>query len=450
MTGAPTQDGHAPAWPGSILRLSIRDVVLSTLVVLTIGACFWAVFRFHYAVFMLICAALIRIAIKPAVHRLQGLGFRPNISVAIVFSVLGIVLLACVALVAPFMLEQTGTLIGRLPTYYFDLRQLLLESASSQLQRIGNMLPETLASVLPRWQTDAGTQVAMNSMSPVAAFVSDIAYGVFLLVATLMMSLYWSLDADRVTGALFMRIASDKRDAWRALVKELEAKVGDYFRGQAILCGAIFTLSTAAFMLIGLPYALVLGLIAGVTEAIPMIGPLLGMIPALLIALAIAPDQAIWVVLSAIVIQQFENNFLVPRVMGKSVGINPIISILAISMFSLIFGWVGALLAIPVAAMLQILIGRFLQSNEIQDVAAHMANVEASASRSKLGLLRLDAHELAADVRSQPPDNPAGAGENADSAGLLQDQLEAIMNDLEAMLAAADVPQSRPGLGDTP
>ncbi len=113
-------------------------------------------------------------------------------------------------------------------------------------------------------------------------------------------------------------------------------------------------------MAIGLPYALLLGLLAGVFEALPMIGPLLGMLPALLIALATMPAQAVWVVVAATVIQQIENNVLVPRVMGRTVGINPIISILAIAAFTLLFGVAGALFAIPMAAVLQLLITRVL------------------------------------------------------------------------------------------
>ena len=299
-------------------------------------------------------------------------------------------------------------------------------------------------------------------MAPAAQFISSLGYGIFLLVATLMMTAYWTLDADRVTRALLMRVPEEKREGWRELIAELEGKVGGYFRGQLVLCGFIFTLSTAAFLLMGLPYALVLGLIAGLFEALPMIGPVLGMLPALLIALATAPEKAIWVVLSAVVIQQIENNLLVPRVMDKSVGINPIISILAIAAFSLVFGLIGAVLAIPVAAMLQILIGRLLfkSSADVEEGSAQLTR--ANSSRNKLSVLRMEARELADDVRKQArADNgviavstndeatktdarpSADDAETAENKATLEDQIETMARELDSVLAQAEAVQQR-------
>ncbi len=115
-----------------------------------------------------------------------------------------------------------------------------------------------------------------------------------------------------------------------------------------------------AYVLIGLPNALVLALIAGVLEEVPMVGPLLGAIPAATIALSIAPSKLVWVIVASIVIQQLENSLLVPRVMRKAVGVNPFVSLLAIFAFSSLFGIVGALMAIPMAAIIQLLLDRFV------------------------------------------------------------------------------------------
>ena len=103
----------------------------------------------------------------------------------------------------------------------------------------------------------------------------------------------------------------------------METKVGFYIAGQGILCLVIGIMALVAYRLIGLPNALVLALIAGVLEAVPMIGPLLGAIPAALVALSIAPDKLIWVIVATVVIQQLENSLLVPRVMRKRWGSIP-------------------------------------------------------------------------------------------------------------------------------
>ena len=119
-------------------------------------------------------------------------------------------------------------------------------------------------------------------------------------------------------------------------------------------------MALVAYLLIGLPNALVLALVAGVLEAVPLLGPLLGAIPAAVIALSIAPSKLIWVVVATVVIQQLENAVLVPRVMRKAVGVNPFVSLLAMFALSSLFGIAGALMAIPIAAMVQLLLDRFV------------------------------------------------------------------------------------------
>ncbi len=439
-----------------------RKVAAATLTVLLVAVAFWAAYRFQYAVFMLLAAMMLRVAIKPGVDWLRTRGLPANLSVLIVFSGLAVLLFGLGLLVTPLFADQISALASKLPSYYADLRTTATQSSSSMLQQLGAALPADWITLLPALNGAVLRQnTSLSSVAPAAQFISYLGYGIFLFVATLMMTAYWTLDADRVTRALLMRAPEAKREGWRELIAELEGKVGGYFRGQLVLCGFIFALSTAAFLLMGLPYAWVLGLISGLFEALPMIGPVLGLLPALLIALATAPEKAIWVVLAAIVIQQIENNLLVPRVMDKSVGINPIISILAVAAFSLLFGLIGAVLAIPVAAMLQILIGRLLfkSSAEVGELSAQLTR--ATSSRSKLSVLRMEARELADDVRKQARRGnvsvtdgatetvvTGAAGEagieiikNVDTAEALEDEIETLARELDSLLAQAESAQ---------
>jgi len=111
---------------------------------------------------------------------------------------------------------------------------------------------------------------------------------------------------------------------------------------------------------IGLPYPLSLGALAGLLEFVPMVGPTLGAIPAVIVALSISPQAALIVVVYSIVIQVVENNLLVPRLMGRSVGVSPVIVILAVFAFSSLLGITGAFLAIPLAAILQVLMDHLI------------------------------------------------------------------------------------------
>jgi hypothetical protein len=111
---------------------------------------------------------------------------------------------------------------------------------------------------------------------------------------------------------------------------------------------------------------MVLAVIAGMMELIPVFGPALGAIPAFLVALSVEPEKAIWVVLATVFIQIIENAWLVPRIMKNSLGVNPIIVLLSLVAFSSVFGFPGAVIAIPAAGIIQLVIDRIvLSANDI-------------------------------------------------------------------------------------
>jgi hypothetical protein len=139
-------------------------------------------------------------------------------------------------------------------------------------------------------------------------------------------------------------------------------------RGELLLMTSIGVLSSLGYLVIGLPYPLALGVLAGLLEFVPMVGPTLGAIPAVLVALAISPQTALIVVLYSVVIQVTENNILVPRMMGKSVGVSPVMVIVAIFAFTSLLGITGAFLAIPLAAVFQVLMDHIVVHAEISNI----------------------------------------------------------------------------------
>jgi hypothetical protein len=182
------------------------------------------------------------------------------------------------------------------------------------------------------------------------------------------------------------------------------------------------------YQLIGLPNALVLALLAGVLEAIPMVGPLLGAIPAAMVAFSIAPDKLIWVIVATIIIQQLENSLLVPRVMRKAVGVNPFVTLLAIFAFSSLFGIAGALMAIPMAAIIQLLLNRFVFHPSAMEP-------EVSAGRDHASRLRYEAQDLIQDLRKQARLKKGGSDLRIKQIDQVMDEIETITTDLDALLA---------------
>ncbi len=137
-------------------------------------------------------------------------------------------------------------------------------------------------------------------------------------------------------------------------------RLGAFIRGELLLMTSIGVLASLGYLAIGLPYPLALGAMAGLLEIVPMVGPTLGAIPAVLVALSISPLAALLVVVYSLVIQVTENQILVPRLMGRSVGVSPVMVILAIFAFTNLLGVAGAFLAIPLAAILQVLMDHLI------------------------------------------------------------------------------------------
>ena len=210
----------------------------------------------------------------------------------------------------------------------------------------------------------------------------------------------------------------------------MSTKVGFYIAGEGVLCLSIAIMALVAYLLIGLPNALVLALVAGVMEVVPLVGPLLGAIPAAVVALAIAPSKLVWVIVATLIIQQLENAVLVPRVMRKAVGVNPFVSLLAIFAFGSLFGFAGALMAVPIAAIIQILLDRFV----FQPAAMEP---EVSADRDYASRLRYEAQDLAQDLRKQARLKKGGSDLRVKQIDQVMDEIETITTDLDALLAQA-------------
>jgi predicted PurR-regulated permease PerM len=250
------------------------------------------------------------------------------------------------------------------------------------------------------------------------------------------LTIYWTLDGPRIIKTILLLIPQDQRENISELISAMESKVGFFLAGQGLLCLVISMMALVAYVLIGLPNALVLALAAGVMEAVPMVGPLLGAVPAGLVALSIAPGKLIWVIVSTIVIQQLENTLLVPRIMKKAVGVNPFVTLLALFAFSSFFGIAGALMAIPMAALIQLALNHFVFKSATVEL-------EVSEGRDYASRLRYEAQDLIQDLRKQSRLKKRGSDQKIIQLEQVMDEIETITTDLDALLARANQPDMK-------
>lgn len=406
---------------------TFRRIVGATLLLVSVILGFWLLYRFYQVVFILFIAIVIGTVIRPAVSWLHQRGLPKIAGVVLVYLLLLILLTGFLLLLFPLIVEQSVTIGIAVPGYYQNLRDWMVNYPSQIIVRLGEFLPTTLPSLMPLTTQQTGQDV-MASAGQALAYLTFLAKVVFTAMVILVLAFYWTLEGPRSIQSFLMLLPQDQREDISELISAMEIKVGSYIAGQGVLCLVIGIMALLAYLLIGLPNALVLALMAGVLEAVPMIGPLLGAIPAALVALSIAPDKLVWVIVATIVIQQLENSLLVPRIMRKAVGVNPFVTLLALFAFSSLFGIAGALMAIPMAAIIQLLLNRFV-------FHPSMMESEVSAGRDYTSRLRYEAQDLAQDLRKQARLNKGGSDLRVKQIDQVMDEIETITTDLDSLLA---------------
>ena len=415
---------RSPRTEGSVGEWTAKRVVLTTLGAVLVALGFWFVFRFYDVAFILFSALVLGTVIRPAVDWLNRRGVRREAGVILVYLALLALLIGFILLLAPLLIEQAKGIIAKLPAYYQDVHASLGTSSSALIQRLAQQLPAQLTLSLPL-QTGGG--LALGAVGQALGYVGIIWRLLFVGAAILALAFYWTLDGHRLVRGAMLHFAADRREEWLNLISEMETKIGAYVRGLSVLSAVVGVMATIAYLIIGLPSPLVLGLLAGVFEAVPVVGPILGAVLPVLLALSVDPSKVIWVIVATIVIQQAEGHLLVPRVMDKAVGVSPVVTILAILAFSTLFGLPGAVLAIPLAALIQILLNYAVLVRET-------ARGKQPVGRDRVSMLRYRAHDLVQDVRSQmryKQDSEDAEGDR------IEDLVEVAALSLESLLAQA-------------
>jgi predicted PurR-regulated permease PerM len=342
------------------------------------------------AIILCFVAAVLGTAIRPSVDWLhRRLGLSRMAGVMIIYAMVGVVLAGFFYLVLPLIADQVTQVSQDLPQYYGAMRSGLVNSGNRLLQIIGGRIPARFAFLE---NTDPTTEEVIDTVAQTILFFNLTAKSLFSVFAVFLLAFYWTQESHRVLRSVLSLIPLPRRKSVREFVQTAETKIGGYVRGQGILSVVVGTAALIAYTLIGLPYALVLAMIAGIMEMVPIFGPALGAIPALLVALSVDPSKVGWVLAATALIQILENAFLVPRIMKNSMGVNPIIILLSLVGFSSVLGFAGALLALPLAAIIQLLIDRIVVDVSVAQARPLRGDLETFMDESQRLLQLLGEH----------------------------------------------------------
>ncbi len=402
-------------------------MAVATLVVMAIAGAFWLLIEFRMVFFSLFIAVVLSTAVKPLIDSFYRLGLPRALSIVLISLISILLIIVAIGAIIPMMSSQWFTLTVLLRQGYESLRTMLMSSGSLFLHRVAEQLPFYVTSTPTAPEPQSG-QVGLDTVQRTLAIGGSILNGLILGISVLLLSGLWILEGNTATRLILAAFPQSKREGIQEFIGDVEQKVGAYTRGLGLLSLIIGALAGIAYAVIGLPNFILLAVFAGLMEMVPLVGPLLGAVPAVLVAASTAPDRIIWVIIATIVIQAAENNLIVPRVMDRAVGVSPVVSLLAFIAFGSIFGFLGALLAIPLAAVVQLILNNYV-------FKANPIDQSPPAGRSAISALRYDTQQLIVDVRKQIRDKDTELTAREDS---IEDSMEAIASDLDSILALTE------------
>jgi predicted PurR-regulated permease PerM len=326
---------------------STRSVALATLALIAVAGCVALLVQLSTVVVAALIAIVIGSGIAPLVRRVERGGLDRTAAALIVYIVLLSTLLGLSLLVLPRVIESASSFVRRLPEYYVGIRQLLERSPSQVVHGIALAMPERLAMHVAH--TNDGPV-----LNRVVSLAGGIGHGLFVAAGGLVLVFYWLVYGDAVLATAWHSIPPRKRTGFGPFIDQVLDKLGAFIRGQLLISVLIGLASFLAFSAIGLPQADILGVLAGCLEGLPVVGPLLSMFAASLIALATQPSRVLWVIAAALAIQASESYLVWPRIMGRAVGVDPAICLVALAVFSSIWGVAGAFLSVPITVVGQL------------------------------------------------------------------------------------------------
>lgn len=317
-----------------IIKYLIHNQFIFAMFIIAVG---WFMFLVKDILVLMFIAYILMATLSSYVDVLRSRNIPKGIAVFICYSITIIFLVLLIRPIILFFTTQIQVLVQSFPVYLKDAANLIgIHLSSTQLNSF------------------LGTQVDTIGKNAFTV-TGKIFGGLFSTIIVFVLSFYLLMDHEKLKEGISSLFPRQYKDDIIQTLRQIDYKLGAWFRGQIVLSFAIGFITWIVLTILGLEFALPLAILAGMLEVVPTIGPIISAVPAAVVALAISPTMMVIVILAYIVIQVLENNLLVPKIMQRAVGLNPIIVIIGITIGAQLMGVLGALLSIPFISMLIIL-----------------------------------------------------------------------------------------------
>lgn len=296
--------------------------------------------------FSLLIAFILMSALKPAVKILEAKRIPKKIAALIIYLSFIFVFVSLFSIIIPPIITESTALFKNLPAI------------------IKTIVSPEIASFL---RLESLTQYLPNATQQVFAIVGNVFSNVFFVVTTLFFGFYFIIEGGIVKRFITKFLDDDKTTQFINVFERAEGRMSAWFWGQITLMLVVGALTFIGLNLIGMKYALALAVLAGLLEVVPNFGPILSAVPAFLIGLSMSYFMGFTTLVLYIVVQQLENNLIVPWIMKRAVGLDPIVTLITLIVGGKIGGILGVLLAIPLLLFVETLILEIRKDKGIMD-----------------------------------------------------------------------------------
>lgn len=323
-------------------KQTIDISALTILKVIGILLLLWFLWSIKQVLVLLFVVMILVSALSPIVEKLHKQKVPRFLAVLLIYLFFGGIIFLLFYLILPIFISQTRQLIAYLP--------ILIAKISPIYHQISDYLP------LFQQNLQGIVEVLNKYSSNIWLVIINLFGGILSFFTVLVLTFYFLVGRESVKQAFVSYLPPKWHEIVLRIARKVGNKMGAWLRGQIVLCLLIGLMSYIALVILRIPYALILAVIAGILEIIPTIGPIISAIPAALIAFWVSPFSALIVVLAYLGIQQLESQIIAPKLFSKIIGLSPIIIIIALLIGAKLLGIVGAILAIPTALAIQVLV----------------------------------------------------------------------------------------------
>lgn len=318
------------------IEISYKTIVFTVLFLLSL----WVVYQVRDVIFLFLFSIIVMAGMRPFVDALEKLKLPRPLAILIVYIVFFGIIGLSIFLIFPPLVAQSQSLISEIGGYI----SLILPFVDLSPERITDQIPQLSQNVLK--------------------LTTGIFSSLFGLFTFLVFTFYFLLERRHLRHFLNNFIGEEAEKATVTLFRRVEKRLSAWVLGQFALMLIIGLATYVGLTLLGVELALSLAIIAGLLEIVPILGPIISAVPAVLIALTQSPILAIAVVALYFIIQQIENNLVVPLIMRRAVGLPPLVTIVALMIGGKLAGVGGIIISVPLLVALQVVVREILVQYE--------------------------------------------------------------------------------------